>query len=112
MATYTSKFNLKKPAGSENMNIADINGNMDTIDEQLNRSRRMQVSKSSVSSLPTTITDSRITNTMLCIDMILITPSAQMSDWTVTTGSGSVTIEGDISGTTSIYLWLEEPMKS
>ena len=32
MATYTSKLNLKKPAGTENINISDINGNMDTID--------------------------------------------------------------------------------
>ena len=32
MATYTSKLNLKKPAGTENINISDINGNMDIID--------------------------------------------------------------------------------
>ena len=32
MATYTSKLNLKKPAGTENINISDINGNMDTLD--------------------------------------------------------------------------------
>lgn len=32
MATYTSKLNLKKPAGSENVAIGDINNNMDLID--------------------------------------------------------------------------------
>ena len=32
MASYTTNLNLKKPAGSENVAIGDINGNMDTID--------------------------------------------------------------------------------
>ena len=32
MATYTPKLNLKKPAGTEDINVADINGNMDIID--------------------------------------------------------------------------------
>ena len=37
MATYTTNFDLKKPAGDENMNINDINGNMDTIDNALRK---------------------------------------------------------------------------
>ena len=32
MATYTTNLNLKKPDGTENMNVLDINGNMDLID--------------------------------------------------------------------------------
>lgn len=32
MATYTSHYNLKKPAGNENININDINNNMDLLD--------------------------------------------------------------------------------
>lgn len=32
MASYTSNLNLKKPAGSENVAIGDINNNMDIID--------------------------------------------------------------------------------
>lgn len=32
MATYTSNLSLKKPAGSDNMNVNDINSNMDTLD--------------------------------------------------------------------------------
>ena len=32
MASYTTNLNLKKPAGSENVSIGDINGNMDAID--------------------------------------------------------------------------------
>lgn len=32
MASYTTNLNLKKPAASEKVSIADINGNMDIID--------------------------------------------------------------------------------
>ena len=32
MATYTPKLNLKKPDGTEDINVNDINGNMDKID--------------------------------------------------------------------------------
>lgn len=73
--------------------------------------RPLPLSKSSVSSLPTTITDSRITSTMICRPggIRLSNPGAQRSDWTITTANGSVTISGTINGTTNIYLWLEEP---
>lgn len=33
MASYTTNLNLKKPSGSENVSIGDINNNMDTIDQ-------------------------------------------------------------------------------
>ena len=32
MASYTTNLNLKKPAGSENVSIGDINNNMELID--------------------------------------------------------------------------------
>ncbi|MBU7320265.1 hypothetical protein [Paenibacillus oleatilyticus] len=35
MPNFTPNFNLKKPLGSENYNIADANGNMDIIDATL-----------------------------------------------------------------------------
>ena len=35
MATYTTNYNLKKPAQSDSVNIDDINGNMDIIDTAL-----------------------------------------------------------------------------
>ena len=35
MATYTTNYNLKKPADSDFINIADLNGNADIIDEEL-----------------------------------------------------------------------------
>lgn len=35
MATTTTNYNLKKPATTDNVSIADINGNMDIIDAQI-----------------------------------------------------------------------------
>lgn len=69
----------------------------------------LKVTKSSVSALPTTISNSGITANMECIHSILSNPSAQTGDWTVTTSAGSVSVSGSISGTTNITLYLAEP---
>ena len=37
MATYTTNYNLKKPADSDFVNIADLNGNADIIDIELGK---------------------------------------------------------------------------
>ena len=37
MADYTAKLGLKKPAETDYVDIADINGNMDTLDEAFAR---------------------------------------------------------------------------
>ena len=37
MATYTTNWNLKKPAASDRASIADINGNMNTLDGLIGR---------------------------------------------------------------------------
>lgn len=64
------------------------------------------VSKSSVSSLSTTITDAQITSKHVVLNSILSNPAAQTGDWTVTTSNGSLSIAGSISGTTDITLVL------
>ena len=69
----------------------------------------LKVTKSSVSSLSTTISNGNITANMECIHSVLSNPSAQTGDWTVTTSDGSVQISGSISGTTNITLYLAEP---
>ena len=69
----------------------------------------LKVTKSSVSSLSTTITNSSITANMECIHSVLSNPSVQTGDWTVTTSAGSVSISGNINGTTDITLYLAEP---
>lgn len=64
------------------------------------------VSKSSVSSLSTTITDANITSKHVVVASTLSNPAAQTGDWTVTTSNGSLSIAGSISGTTDIELVL------
>lgn len=56
--------------------------------------------------LPKTVTDERITADMVVVNSTLGTPSAQTSDWTVTTADGSATIAGSISGSTTLTLFL------
>lgn len=69
----------------------------------------LKVSKSSVSSLSTTITNAKITSSMEVVHSVLSNPAAQTGDWTVTTSNGSLSIAGTISGTTDITLYLAVP---
>ena len=73
--------------------------------------RDLEVTKSAVSSLPTTITAAEITSDMIVKqgDISLSNGSAMVGEWTITTTSGSVTISGTISGTTDITLYLSIP---
>ena len=70
--------------------------------------RALTVTKSSVSSLPQTVSNASITADMVVVESVLSNPSAQTGDWTVTTSAGSLTISGTISGTTDITLYLLE----
>ena len=67
----------------------------------------VEVSTSSVSSLPATISNEAILEDHVCVKAVLSNPSAQTGDWTVTTANGSATISGTISGSTDITLYLE-----
>ena len=64
------------------------------------------VTKSSVSSLPVDIADSKITANHVVVNSVLSNPSAQTGDWTVTTTAGNANVSGTISGTTDITLYL------
>lgn len=64
----------------------------------------VEVTQSSVSSLPVTITNTAITANHVVVDSVLSNPSAQTGDWTVTTSAGQAVIAGDISGTTDITI--------
>ena len=74
--------------------------------------RPLEISLSSVSSLPVTITDDRIfedhkTRAGLAYRS---NASAQTGDWTLSTSDGSAILSGSISGTTNINLWLVIPL--
>lgn len=62
------------------------------------------ITLSAVSALPFTYTNSSIMAEHKVVRSVLSNPSAQRSDWTVTTEAGSLTISGTISGSTDITL--------
>lgn len=66
----------------------------------------LEIDCGSISSLPKTVSNARITNDMVVVKAVLGTPTAQTGDWTVTTVSGSLTISGTISGSTTLVLYL------
>lgn len=58
------------------------------------------------SSLPITVSDYKVTANHIVVRSVLGNPSAQTSDWTVTTSDGSLTVSGSISGSTTATLYL------
>lgn len=92
---------------------AQARTNIGAIDESVATAKAdgakvLVVTSSAFSSLPQTISNDKISNAMVVVNSVLSNPSAQTGDWTVTTASGSVTIAGSISGSTSITLYLEK----
>lgn len=64
------------------------------------------ISIPSFSSLPQTVADDRITADMITVKAVLSNPAAQLNDWTASTSDGSLTVSGEISGTTTLTLVL------
>lgn len=76
----------------------------------------IKVTFSGISTLPQTKTSSipasfarHIDASYEVVRCFLSNPSAQLGNWTVTTGDNSVTISGNISGTTDVILYLASP---
>ena len=65
---------------------------------------------SSFNSLPVTITDSHIKSYHYVARCELSNPTAQTSDWTITTSNGSLTIAGSINGSTMVNILLVKPI--
>lgn len=74
--------------------------------EVVNELKVLVITSSSFSSLPQTLTNSSITADHVVVNSVLSNPSAQTGDWTVTTTSGSLSISGSISGSTTLTLYL------
>lgn len=78
----------------------------DDIEEAVEEVKVLVVSVASFSTLPQTISNAEITADHVVVNSVLGTPSAQLSDWTITTSAGSITIAGTISGSTTLTLYL------
>lgn len=86
---------------------AVFKSSVDALAETVAETREVLVIEfSSFSSLPQSKSNSNITSDMVVINSVLGTPSAQTGDWTVTTSDGSVSVSGDISGSTTLTLYL------
>ena len=60
-----------------------------------------------VNALPYTFSNPNIETDMVCVGMVLGTPSAKMSDWVVNTDTaGQAKISGTLSGSTTITIFL------
>lgn len=113
--TETFKIPLPNVGVSTQMTIAEAEAGTETaprvitpavLNSFVTKESVLVVDVASFSSLPQTITNDNITSDMVVVNSVLGTPSAQTSDWTVTTADGSATVAGSISGSTTLTLYL------
>ena len=76
------------------------------VESEVNVMPVLVVDVEAFSSLPQTVVNENITADMVVVNSVLGTPSAQTSDWVVTTFDGSLSVAGDISGSTTLTLYL------
>lgn len=110
------KITLKDSTGADNLYPATFtsqvfNEDGENVDTLLEKNLPKVVNFGTISSLPQTITDSEITSTMELEankSWYASNTSAIVDEWSVTTLNGSVTVNGTISGSTTLVLWLYE----
>lgn len=83
-----------------------ISSQIQNLTNNVAKCETLVVSVPSFSALPQTIINANIEDDMVVVNSVLSNPSAHTGDWTVTTSSGSLTISGAISGTTTATLYL------
>ena len=93
-------------ASQHTADIQTLTNNVSANATAIAKCETLVVSVASFSALPQTITNANIEDDMVVVNSVLSNPSAQTGDWTVTTSSGSLTISGSISGTTTATLYL------
>ena len=81
-------------------------GDGSTAETAISKREVLVVSCGTVSSLPITINNNSIEDDMVVIQSTITYPQVQLSDWTVTTANGSLTISGSISGSSTVTLYL------
>lgn len=86
--------------------IQALSNNVSANAAAIAKCEMLEINVPSFSALPLTITNSDIEDDMKVANSVLSKPSSQTGDWTVTTSSGSLTISGSISGTTTATLYL------
>ena len=103
----TTNIGLVKPDGEDYGSVLDINANSDKIDAAFGRNN-VFITISNLSSLPHTVSNSKITANHRVVNAVFTNPAAAPSDWSYTTSAGGITLSGTISGTTTVYLCLAD----
>lgn len=75
------------------------------IDESVQKGI-IQVNCGTITSLPFTKSNANILASHVVLAAVLGTPSAQTGAWTVATSNGSLTVSGNINGSTTLTLYL------
>ena len=98
----TTKTNL------ETKMATDINTAKTDVQDQINESNVLVVTGTKTqASQSFSVGMTNVTSDMVCIHSELGTPSAQLGDWTVITGNGTLTINGEVAeggSTFTLYL--------
>lgn len=103
--TYRNITNATANVGPNDTVIFQYDGTYFEV-VSIERAEPITLDCGTISSLPATKTSQWINRNMVCLKAELGNPSAQSGDWTVTTSDGSLTISGDINGSTSLSLVL------
>jgi len=72
--------------------------------------RIVSINCGTISSLPHTVTNANITAKHVPLMWRFGSPTAQNGDWSVSTSAGSLTISGEINGSTALYLIMGIPL--
>lgn len=107
LASPTFTGTPKAPTASAGTNTTQI-ATTAFVQTAVGKAEVLVISVASFNSLPQTISNSNIESDMVAVNSVLSNPSAQASDWTVTTSSGSLTIAGSINGSTTMTIYLSK----
>ena len=86
--------------------INEVDSHADAAATAATKCECLVITVSGVSSLSQTVSNADIESDMVVVNSVLSNPAAQTGNWTITTGTGTLTIAGTISGTTDITLYL------
>lgn len=88
-------------------NLTTIKTKFNSVETSIEDLHILVVSFSAFDSLPQTVSNKKITTNMVCLKAVLSTPTVQEDNWTVDTNTaGQVTVNGTISGSTTLMLYL------
>ena len=105
----TTLGNHSSTLGTHTTEISQLQTTVGQHTTKLGNQRTVKIDCGSFSSLPKTVSNSKIKSSDIVIEAVMSNPEAQIGDWTISTSEGSLTISGSISGTTSLTLYLTVP---